>query len=58
MPDAPETPGACFGHFSDIQATGFRTLSPGQQVDLTWEAPGFKQDGYVNPVRDPSLGGS
>ncbi|MER5699876.1 cold shock domain-containing protein [Streptomyces mirabilis] len=30
----------------DIQATGFRTLSPGQQVDLTWEAPGFKQDGY------------
>jgi CspA family cold shock protein len=44
--DSPETPGGCFGHFSDIQLTGFRTLSPGQQVDLTWEAPGFKQDGY------------
>lgn len=23
-----------------------RTLSPGRQVDLSWEAPGFKQDGY------------
>ncbi|MFF3911469.1 cold-shock protein [Streptomyces sp. NPDC001848] len=44
--DSPETPGGCFGHYSHIQATGFRTLSPGQQVDLTWEAPGFKQDGY------------
>ncbi|MEU8725691.1 cold-shock protein [Streptomyces antimycoticus] len=44
--DSPETPGGCFGHSSDIRATGFRTLSPGQQVDLEWEAPGFTQDGY------------
>lgn len=44
--DSLETPGGCFGHYSDIQATGFHTLSPGQQVDLAWEAPGFKQDGY------------
>ncbi|WP_438305217.1 cold-shock protein [Streptomyces sp. HUAS TT11] len=44
--DSPQTPGGCFGHYSDIQAPGFRTLSPGQQVDLIWEAPGFKQDGY------------
>ncbi|MGA5325918.1 cold-shock protein [Streptomyces griseoincarnatus] len=44
--DSPETPGGCFAHFSDIQTTGFRTLSPGQQVELTWEAPGFKQVGY------------
>ncbi|MFF3056893.1 cold shock domain-containing protein [Streptomyces sp. NPDC057909] len=49
--DSPETPGGCFGHYADIRATGFRatgfrTLSAGQQVDLTWEAPGFKQDGY------------
>ncbi|SNT54165.1 cold-shock protein [Actinacidiphila glaucinigra] len=44
--DSPETPGGCFGHYSHIQAPGFRTLSPGQQVDLSWEAPGFKQDGY------------
>ncbi|MFF3330903.1 hypothetical protein ACFYWX_15270 [Streptomyces sp. NPDC002888] len=34
------------GHYSIIQATGFHALSPGQQVDLTWEAPGFRQDGY------------
>jgi CspA family cold shock protein len=44
--DSPETPGGRFAHYADIQTTGFRTLSPGQQVDLTWEAPGFKQDGY------------
>jgi CspA family cold shock protein len=46
--DSPETPGSCFGQYSDIRMTGFRTLSPGQQIDLTWEAPGFKQDGYDN----------
>ncbi|MES5821859.1 cold shock domain-containing protein [Streptomyces sp. RG80] len=46
--DCPETPGGCFGHFADIEGSdsGFHTLSPGQQVDLEWEAPGFKQDGY------------
>ncbi|MFI7408427.1 cold-shock protein [Streptomyces sp. NPDC049627] len=44
--DCAETPGGCWGHYSDIQKPGFRTLSPGQQVDLKWEAPGFKQDGY------------
>lgn len=56
--DSSETPGGCFGHYSDIQTTGFRTLSPGQQVALTWEAPGFKQDGYdyraVNIVPRPA----
>ena len=35
-----------FVHHSSIQMEGFRTLSPGQRVDLHWEAPGFKQDGY------------
>ncbi|GAB7029600.1 cold shock domain-containing protein [Streptomyces sp. NPDC021749] len=44
--DSPETPGGCWGHFSHIQSTGFRMLSPGQQVDLQWEAAGFPQDGY------------
>ncbi|MEU3612920.1 cold shock domain-containing protein [Streptomyces sp. NPDC006872] len=44
--DSPETPGGCFGHYADIRTTGHHTLSPGQQVDLTWEAPGFKQDDY------------
>jgi len=37
--DSPEIPGGCFGHYSNIQMTGFRALSPGQQVNLTWEAP-------------------
>ncbi|MFG2282306.1 cold shock domain-containing protein [Streptomyces asoensis] len=45
--DSPETPGGCWGHYADIQMKGFRTLSAGQRVDLTWEAPGFKQDGYT-----------
>ncbi|WP_329338032.1 cold shock domain-containing protein [Streptomyces sp. NBC_00663] len=46
--DSPETPGGCFAHYSDIQAGrgSFRNLAPGQRVQLTWEAPGFKQDGY------------
>ncbi|MBK3635560.1 cold shock domain-containing protein [Streptomyces sp. MBT97] len=45
--DSPETPGGCWGHYADIQMKGFRTLSAGQRVDLTWEALGFKQDGYT-----------
>ncbi|MFE2376212.1 cold shock domain-containing protein [Streptomyces sp. NPDC059398] len=44
--DSPQTPGGCFGHYADIQALGCRTLPAGQQVDLVWEAPGFRQDGY------------
>ncbi|MGI5374979.1 cold shock domain-containing protein [Streptomyces sp. CA-251387] len=44
--DCPETPGGCWGHYSDIQMDGFHVLSAGQTVDLVWEAPGFKQDGY------------
>ena len=44
--DCAETPGGCWGHFSNIEMTGFRTLSPGQRVELEWEAPGFEQDGY------------
>ncbi|MEU5211123.1 cold shock domain-containing protein [Streptomyces sp. NPDC020742] len=44
--DCPETPGGCWAHFSVIRMTGFRGLVPGQRVDLTWEAPGFPQDGY------------
>jgi CspA family cold shock protein len=44
--DSPETPGGCFAHYSAIDLPGFRTLSPGQRVRLTWEAPGFQQDGY------------
>ncbi|GGQ04346.1 hypothetical protein GCM10010249_23440 [Streptomyces roseolilacinus] len=46
MLDSPETPGGCWAHYSTIEVTGFRTLSPGQRVDLEWQAPGFQQDGY------------
>ncbi|GLF95889.1 S1 domain-containing protein [Streptomyces yaizuensis] len=45
--DCPETPGGCWGHYSDIQMAGFRTLAAGQRVELRWEAPGFRQDGYA-----------
>ncbi|MFV2119811.1 cold shock domain-containing protein [Streptomyces sp. Act-28] len=45
--DCPETPGGCRGHYSVIETPGFRTLSAGQRVDLEWEAPGFRQDGYA-----------
>ncbi|GGP86250.1 cold-shock protein [Streptomyces melanogenes] len=44
--DCPETPGGCFGHFSAVEMDGFAALSAGQRVELAWEAPGFKQDGY------------
>ncbi|WP_228973986.1 cold-shock protein [Streptomyces sp. DH12] len=44
--DSPETPGGCFGHYSAIDMPGFRTLEAGRRVELTWEAPGFRQDGY------------
>lgn len=42
--DCPETPGGCWGHFSQVRTAGFRTLSPGQLVDLEWEAA--DQDGF------------
>ena len=42
--DSPETPGGCFVHFSNIEMQGYRSLTPGQQVRLDWDAPG--QDGY------------
>jgi CspA family cold shock protein len=42
--DSAETPGGCFTHFSHIEMDGFRSLRPGQRVELTWEQPG--QDGF------------
>ncbi|MGW3599958.1 cold shock domain-containing protein [Streptomyces sp. NPDC005167] len=46
--DSPETPGGCWAWYASIEVKGFRnrTLSPGQHVSLTWEAPGSKQLGY------------
>jgi cold shock protein len=43
--DAPEVPGGCFVHFSDIQTPGYRPLHAGQHVRFTFERPGFLQDG-------------
>ena len=43
--DAPEVPGGCFVHFSDIQMPGYRQLHAGQHVRFTFEQPGFLQDG-------------
>ncbi|MGW7579302.1 hypothetical protein [Streptomyces sp. NPDC054765] len=41
-----DSPGGCFGRYSNIQIAGFRALPLGQQINLTWEAAGFKQGGY------------
>ena len=43
---AGEVPGGCFVHFSALQMSGFRALTPGQHVRFTYEQPGFLQDGY------------
>ena len=43
---APEVPGGCFVHFSNIERGGYRTLRAGQGVRFTFEEPGFLQDGY------------
>jgi CspA family cold shock protein len=44
--DAPAVPGGCFVHFSNIDMAGYRQLHAGQQVQFTFECPGFLQDGY------------
>ena len=41
--EAPEVPGDCFVHFSNIEMTGYRQLQAGQQVRFTFAQPG--QDG-------------
>jgi CspA family cold shock protein len=43
--DAPEVPGGCFVHFSNIEMNGYRALTAGQRVRFTFERPGFPQDG-------------
>ena len=43
---APEVPGGCFVHYSNLQVEGYRALRAGQQVRFTFEEPGFPQDGY------------
>lgn len=43
--DSPSTPGGCWAHFSHVAMTGFRSLQPGQLVELEWEPA--QQDGYA-----------
>ena len=43
--DSVATPGGCWTHFSALDFDGYRSLAPGQQVQLTAEAAG--QDGYA-----------
>lgn len=37
--DSALTPGGCWTHFSFIEADGYKTLRPGQEVHLDWEVP-------------------
>ena len=43
--DSAATPGGCWTHFSDLAVPGFRTLRPGQPVELEYEPA--DQDGYA-----------
>ena len=42
--DSDGTPGGCWAHFSVVEMEGYKALSAGDPVELTWETPG--QDGY------------
>lgn len=42
--DSESTPGGCWAHFANLAVPGFRSLAPGQKVNLEWEAA--EQDGY------------
>ncbi|ANQ74946.1 hypothetical protein ATN38_20775 [Rhodococcus sp. FH8] len=50
--DAAEIPGGCWVFYSEIVATGYRVLTPGQLVDLEYEdlvaqyGSDAHQDGY------------
>jgi CspA family cold shock protein len=57
---APEVPGGCFVHFSDIHMAGYRCPAAGERVKFTFEKPPGLQDGYayralevwLTPLRD------
>ncbi|WP_221633994.1 hypothetical protein [Nocardioides luti] len=42
--DSDATPGGCWAHYSSVLVPGYRSLSAGQAVGFTFEAPG--QDGF------------
>jgi cold shock protein len=53
---ADETPGDIFLHFSNIEMEGYKSLRPGQQVEVEVEGPlGYDQDGcrYAASVARP-----
>lgn len=43
--DCLETPGGCWAHLGAVAVPGYRSLQPGQEVELEWEAA--DQDGYA-----------
>jgi CspA family cold shock protein len=43
---SPEVEGEIFAFFSEIEGDGYKSLRVGQPVTLTYETPGFLQDGY------------
>lgn len=43
--DAPGTPGGCWAHFSAVVMEGYRSLEPGQVVEIEIEA--VEQDGFA-----------
>ena len=49
------TPGGCWCHFSALAMAGFRTLSPGTNVEFLYEAA--EQDGYCFRAVDAWLVG-
>ncbi len=45
--ECAETPGGCWGHFSEVEVPGFRALDPGQQVDFEWQRSSGLVEGLV-----------
>jgi CspA family cold shock protein len=43
--DSPDTPGGCWVHYSHVAMAGWRSLTPGQLVELDYESA--LQDGYA-----------
>lgn len=43
--DTGDTPGGCWAHYSAVLVAGFKTLTPGQQVEVEWQV--VAQDGFA-----------
>jgi len=44
--NAPELPGGCFVHFSEVHADGYQWLAAGERVVFRFEQPPRPRDGY------------